>query len=95
MFRCDLEHLQGGDVKPTHFNYIRQYRINFTILTSEIHISTGQDPLRIEDKIGVCMQRKTALQAGRSLVRFPVVSLVFFIDIILPAALWPWGRLSL
>jgi hypothetical protein len=37
----------------------------------------------------------TALQTGRSRVRFPIVSLEFFIDIILPAALWPWGRLSL
>jgi len=37
----------------------------------------------------------TALQAGRSRVRFPVVSLEFFIDLILPATLCPWGRLSL
>jgi len=37
----------------------------------------------------------TALQAGRSRVQFPMVSLEFFIDIILPAALWPWGWLSL
>ena len=37
----------------------------------------------------------TALQAGRSRVRFPMVSLDFFIDIILPTAPWPWGWLSL
>ena len=37
----------------------------------------------------------TALQVRRSRFRFPMVSLEFFIDIILLAALWPWGRLSL
>ena len=37
----------------------------------------------------------TALQVGRLRVRFPMVSLEFFINIILPAAVWPWGRLSL
>jgi hypothetical protein len=37
----------------------------------------------------------TALKAGRSRVRFPMVSLEFYIDIILLAALWPWGWLSL
>jgi hypothetical protein len=37
----------------------------------------------------------TALLAGRSRVRFPMVSLEIFIDLILQAALWPWGPLSL
>ena len=37
----------------------------------------------------------TEVQAGRSRVRFPTVSLEFFIDIILPPALWPWGWLNL
>jgi hypothetical protein len=36
----------------------------------------------------------TALQAGRSRVRFPMASLEVLIDII-PATAWSWGRLSL
>jgi hypothetical protein len=36
----------------------------------------------------------TALQAGGSRFRFSKVSSEFFINIILPAAVWPWGRLS-
>ena len=38
---------------------------------------------------------KTALHAGGYRVPFPKLSLEVFIEIILPAALWPWGRLSL
>jgi hypothetical protein len=37
----------------------------------------------------------TALQTGKWRVRFPMVWLEFFIHIILPATLLPWGRLSL
>jgi hypothetical protein len=36
----------------------------------------------------------TALQAGRLRVRFLMVSLECFVDIILPATLWPQGWLS-
>jgi len=35
----------------------------------------------------------TALQAGRSRVQFPMVSLDFFIDIILPATLCSWSQI--
>jgi len=35
------------------------------------------------------------LQAGRSRVWFPMVSLEFFVDIILLATIWLWSRLSL
>ena len=35
------------------------------------------------------------LHNGRLLVRSQMVSLEFFIDIILPIAIWPWDRLSL
>jgi hypothetical protein len=36
--------------------------------------------------------RGTALQDGRVRVGFPKKSLEFFIDVIFPAALWPWCR---
>jgi len=37
----------------------------------------------------------TTLQPGRSRVQFPMLSVEFFSDIILPVPLWPWDRLNL
>jgi hypothetical protein len=53
------------------------------------------NPFFINVARGGAVGRGTALQVGRSRVRFPMGSLEFFIDIILPAALWSWGSLSL
>jgi hypothetical protein len=35
------------------------------------------------------------IQVARSQVRFPIKSLDFSIELILPAAIWPWGHLNL
>ena len=44
---------------------------------------------------GCAVVWSTAVQAWRSRVRFPMVSLEFFIDVILPVALWPWSTQNL
>jgi hypothetical protein len=59
--------------------------------------------LKLTPSLRFCLYRGHAvaqlvealLQAGRSQVRFPMVSLEFFIDIILPTALCPLGQISL
>jgi hypothetical protein len=66
------------------------YKLKSTVIfVNEITFYTGR--LGESDSAVGC----TALQAGRSPVRFSMMSLKFLIDIILPAAFWSWGRLSL
>jgi hypothetical protein len=58
----------------------------------EARVSDDLD--RLEEDVGTrggAVGWGTALQAGSSRVRFPIMSLEYFIDIILLAALWRWG----
>ena len=68
--------------------------VNVKLQTSAVlppHKSSWCPPIEEENERSTQKKKclvPTALQAGRSRVRFPMVSLEFLIDVILPAALW-------
>jgi hypothetical protein len=72
-----------GSLKGRNFSWVVQ-----RLLTSQQGLSS------IEIRIICIKGRGTMLQTGRSLIRFPMISL-FSVDQILPFALWPWSRLRL
>ena len=74
------------------FGVVRKY----TDTEFAVH-SSSQKYIKRAIKIlrGGAVGSGTALQVGRSRVRFPLVSLEFFIDIILLAVVLPWGRIRL
>ena len=63
------------------------YFLNLCLLSLNLIHTVCNIPIAIINKRGGAVGWGTALQAGRSCVRFPMVSLEFFIDVILPAAL--------
>jgi hypothetical protein len=69
---------------------IRQFPLHFPLVRHRV-------PSHFNWTLIFCEARGsgTALQIGMLRVRFPMVSLEFFIDIILPAARWSWGWLGL
>ena len=85
IFLCKI--CQNSDMFLTIYISIHQLPVSLSLnpSTTRFYLST----ICVSVRVSI-----TVLQAGRSRFRFPM-SLGFFIYLILPAALWPWVRLSL
>jgi len=87
-----LATVQSNFTEPEYGKDISLYTyISLNLLSSCIFWLTT---MALPETRGSAVGWGTALQVGKSRVRFPMLLLEFFIDIFLPATLWPWGWLS-
>ena len=77
-----------GCTKSQRFCFPGEEHCQITILTDEIN-NTSRHQIEAYRFQGGTRWRSWLKKVGRSRVRFPMVSLEFFIDIILPTTLWP------
>jgi len=66
-------------------------KLKFSLLPAATLTQNTQIYVQYNVLLPKYMVATVVIEVGRSRVRFPMVSLEFFIDIILPAALWLRG----
>jgi len=86
--QCHLTHLSRSFLEHWDFDINLINVINYTVI---FFIFSFSSFISLGHAAGGAVGWGTALQAIRPRVLFPMVSLEFFIDIILPAVLWHLG----
>jgi hypothetical protein len=75
-----------------YINFNTDYKCIFA--SENKHFLLGE-AVTLKGTRGSVVGWSTMLQAGTLRFRFPMRSLHFSIDLTIPVAIWPWGRLSL